>query len=176
LKKLNVLYSGLNDNLLENIHLFCPKLESVDFSTQDSISDKTMHSLAKLPNLKSFEISGINFKVHNITDSGVCSILNNCKAIERINFYCCIDITQLTFDTLIELTKNSERKIKFSFDWLNEALFDISKWEPETSKDIPENLIIESREYMMHMCVLKPGWDLPRITTFRSIRNGTKSI
>ncbi len=77
LKKLNVLYRDLNDNLLENIHLFCPKLESVDFSTCDSINDKAMRSLAKLQNLKSIKITEIPHRVYDITDSGVCSILNN---------------------------------------------------------------------------------------------------
>jgi hypothetical protein len=161
LKKLNVLYGDLNDNKLKNIHLFCPKLESVDFSTFDSINDKTMHSLAKLQNLKSMKISGIPYRVHNITDSGVCSILNNCRAIENINFDCGIDITQLTFDTLIELTKNSKRKIKFSFCYerleeQNKELFEkfneYSEWKSNTLKEIPENLIIESREYYVGWC------------------------
>jgi hypothetical protein len=118
LKKLNVLYRDLNDNLLENIHLFCPKLESVDFSTCDSINDKAVHSLAKLQNLKSIKITGIPHEVYDITDSGVCSILNNCKAIEKINFDCGIDITQLTFDTLLKLAKCSNRKIVFTFCWM----------------------------------------------------------
>jgi hypothetical protein len=117
LKKLYVLFGDLNDNFLEKIHLFCQKLESVHFSTCDSINDKTMHSLAKLQDLKSIKISGISYSVYGITDSGVCSILDNYRAIERINFDCSIDITQLTFDTLIKLAKNSKRKIKFSFCW-----------------------------------------------------------
>ncbi len=161
LKKLNVLYSDLNDNLLENIDLFCPKLESVHFSTCDSINDKTMHSLAKLQDLKSIKISGIPYKVHNITDSGVCSILDNCRAIERINFDCGIDITQLTFDTLIKLAKNSKRKIVFTFYWkqsdehskeLLKKFNDYSKLKSKIPKGIPENLIIESREYVVGWC------------------------
>jgi hypothetical protein len=161
LKKLSVLYSHLNDNLLENIHLLCPKLESVDFSTCDSINDKTMHSLAKLQNLKSMKISGIPYTIHNITDSGVCSILNNCRAIEKINFDCGIDITQLTFDTLIELAKISERKIVFTFCWkqsdehskeLLKKFNEYSKWKSKTRKAIPENLTIESREYVVGWC------------------------
>ncbi len=59
LKKLYILFGDLNDNLLEKIHLFCPKLESVHFSTCDSINDKTMLLLAKLQNLKSMKISEI---------------------------------------------------------------------------------------------------------------------
>jgi hypothetical protein len=122
-----------------------------------------MHSLAKLQSLNSVKISGIPYSVYDITDSGVCSILKNCKAIESINFDCGIDITQLTFDTLIKLAKNSERKIKFSFYWLNVVIRDFtdnSKWKPETPKDIPQNLIIESRKYTVGWCGTGPSMQI----------------
>jgi hypothetical protein len=159
LKKLYVLFGDLNDSLLEKIHLFCPKLESVHFLTNDSINDKTMHSLAKLQDLKSIKISGIPHSVYDITDSGVCSILDGCRAIESINFDCGIDITQLTFDTLIKLAKNSKRKIVFTFYWRRsdehskELLEKFDEYSGmQTPKEIPENLIIESKKYVYPGC------------------------
>jgi hypothetical protein len=111
------------------------------------------------------KISGIPYSAYDITDSGVCLILKNCKAIERISFDCGIKITQLTFDTLIELTKNPKRKIKFSFYWLRfwehseelrEKFNEYSEWESKTPKGISEKLIIEIREYMVGWCGTGP--------------------
>jgi hypothetical protein len=163
---LNILYSHLNDNLLNNIHLYCPKLVSIELSTTDSITDITMRSLSRIENLKSIKISGIPYSVYDITDSGVCSILNNCRAIRRIIFDCGINITQLTFNTLIELAKNNKRRIKFSFCWKrsekhsrelfcsksSEKFRKDSMEELMSPEDTPENLIIESREYFVGWC------------------------
>jgi hypothetical protein len=51
IKHLVLRISQLNDILFKNINLFLPQLKQLKIHSYDSISDKTMHRLAKMPKL-----------------------------------------------------------------------------------------------------------------------------
>ncbi len=100
LSKLQLFYRSLNEDHLNDIHIYCPNLRSFSVFTEEKITDKTLHSLAKIENLMSVEIRG-NTSINDlITDSGVCDLINNCKYFKSIYFTCQPNISTETLNTL----------------------------------------------------------------------------
>jgi len=164
LTELYVLYRHLNDDLLDNLHSYCPKLVSIELLTLQELTDKTLYYLAKIGSLKRIKISSMPYRVYDITDSGVIDVLNRCDHLRVLDFKCCINITKQTFFALKTLAEYSPKsRIKFSFCWKNsensftEQGFDLpgavsilELW-PEV-KDSPKNLIINGRGYLSGKC------------------------
>ena len=162
LTHLHILYWNLSDDYLSNIHLYCPKLESIELKTAKSylLSDQSLHYLVKLKQLKRLIIFGPPYRMTKISDSGVCSLIANCRQLNRIEFNCGIAISDPTFEALKQLANSSpKRVIEFKFCWEisseQRKSLNVKKRLNAVSaarfwpilKELPNNLRITDREY-----------------------------
>ena len=118
LSDLYLSYYNICIAFLSDIHLYCPKLESINIKAEAQISDQILYNLKKLKQLKRLIIFGLPYSMTNITDSGICSLITNCKKLNEIEFNCGIRISDRTFQALKQLADRSpKRRIKFKFCW-----------------------------------------------------------
>ena len=106
--KLCVFWQLINDSFFDDIDLYLPKLKRLELVVH-LMSDKGMHSLAKLKKLESISIDSC---CRYITIAGVCHVINNCHQIKSIHFNSRANITHKTIEELIKLAK-SKHKIQF---------------------------------------------------------------
>jgi hypothetical protein len=156
LTKLVLTFSLLDDTFLEDINQYLPNLSTIHLSTAQELTDETMFSLSKLIGLKFLKIAKNILKEDTfpeITDSGVCQLLNSCPNIETIVFEGRPDITPKTIETLIKIAKeNPKRNLKFLCSWREDIDFTVEEKafftpiDMKSFNDLPQNLIIELEE------------------------------
>ena len=163
LTHLQIMYRNISDEYLSDIHLYCPQLESIELKIAklESLSDQSLQHLKKLKQLERLVIFGPPFRMTNITDSGICSLITNCKHLDEIEFNCGIRISDRTFETLKQMAhKSPKRWIDFKFCWdrsvaQNNSLIDENKLKDAKSaadfwpilNDLPRNLSINNELY-----------------------------
>ena len=163
LTHLHIMLRNISDDYLSDIHLYCPQLESIELKTGESVllSDQSLQHLKKLKQLERLVIFGPPFRMTKITDSGICSLIANCKHLDKIKFNCGIRISDRTFEALKQMAnKSPKRLIDFKFCWdrsdaQKNSLIDANKLKDAKSaadfwpilNDLPQNLSIINELY-----------------------------
>ena len=161
LTHLRLMNRNITDDYFANIHLYCPQLESIELKTLEILSDKTLYYLEKLKQLKRITIFGKPWTLNKITDSGICSLITNCKQLNKIVFNCGIRISYKTIEALKQIANRSpKRRILFKYCWIRReeqtncfidrrnrmnAMFAEEFWS--ILNGLPNNLRIFSRDF-----------------------------
>ena len=102
---------SLKEEFFDNIDKFFPNLENFSLICETELTNRLLNTCAKLPSLKGFELDRRHYYHKNITDSGVCHLIQSCKSLEFLRFQSRPDISSKTLDALIthviKYTKNS---------------------------------------------------------------------
>ncbi|XP_054155115.1 uncharacterized protein LOC128953636 [Oppia nitens] len=162
LTQLSILYTNLSDEHMNEIHDNCPYLQKLKLITRQNLSNESLYSISHLKFLVDLRIYCTPYCVLNITDTGVCQVLNNCQHIRNILFECGVQISQLTLLTLNALA-NSIPKTAFKFSFCWQRSVDIGdrydQWSRLPAHELwpellclPENLTIVCREYFVGKC------------------------
>ncbi|CAG2110723.1 unnamed protein product, partial [Medioppia subpectinata] len=164
LNSLHILYKNLNDNHFQNINNYCPQLKRLVLKTQQKLSNQTLYSLSKLKSLQLLKIYSTPYKMTEISDDGICCLIDNCPHLRVLTLKCGTTVTETTFDALkSRVNRWPHRLFVFEYCWRrtkeqhsivwteNEGFVNADRFWPQLLS-MPENLIIYSREYYTGWC------------------------
>jgi hypothetical protein len=109
LTHLKIICFEMNDNFFKDIDLYLPQLTHLKVGKCKDFTDYAMKSLAKMDKLKVVSFTRFKSRDFEITDSGLCDLVNNCPSIQSINFETKANITIKTINALIELALKKPR-------------------------------------------------------------------
>ncbi|CAG2119013.1 unnamed protein product [Medioppia subpectinata] len=164
LTSMKIVYKNLNNNCLQDIHEYCPQLNRLVLKTQQKLSNKALNSLSKLKVIKVVEIYSTPYDMTDISDTGICDLIDNCPDLRVLTLKCGTTVTDTTFDALkSRVNRWPHRLFVFGYCWqrtegqssqLGQESDHLSKAEiiwPQL-QSLPNNLIIYNREYFTGRC------------------------
>ena len=104
---------GLDQEFFANLPRLIPNVENLQLLGHFKPSDTMLHHLAELSAFRTIVIDSINYD-HDITDSGIIYLLDNCYKLNNINIYHELFIGQQIIDKLYEISiRRPEDSISF---------------------------------------------------------------
>ncbi|XP_054161584.1 uncharacterized protein LOC128959615 [Oppia nitens] len=101
LRHLVISYKELTEEFFQNIHLFLPNLKIIDIDSDKQMTNKFMESMSKLANLKKIVLRHSSNAHKDMTDEGLCLVINNCSLLQTMVFSARPNITHKTIEVLI---------------------------------------------------------------------------
>lgn len=129
----------VSDQSLSFIDQFCPNLEVLLIDNAECITNKTLHSISNLKNLKKVSL----IDPVNVTNEGLATIIDSCAKLEYfwIGFdVLCKNITNTTLEKCIDVAKKNHKR-------LLRVEFSETAVEVEPDYQVPRNIIVHISKY-----------------------------
>ena len=93
---------GVGKLFFNQIPSFVPNIRKLKIRGKFIADDNILAMLAQLNKIKWLTLEPTGRR-NNLTDDGICYLLDNCPSLKKIKFHCCLSVTYETIDKLIEI-------------------------------------------------------------------------